>query len=113
MQTIYYDFPQNLKSVRDIVKTFELDLKYDFKNVIVVNLCCFSEYSEKILNEMASFNFKSKKNLFIFYGMLRKGYNDDDQLKFLKEHDFYGLKCVWIPVPQRIISALRLANFVF
>ena len=30
MQVIYYDFPQNLKNIRDIVKSFELDLKMRF-----------------------------------------------------------------------------------
>mgnify|MGYP001587171704 CR=1 FL=1 len=52
MQVIYYDFPQNLKNIRDIVKSFELDLKCDFKHIIIVNLCFFNEYSEKILDEM-------------------------------------------------------------
>ena len=112
MQVIYYDFPQNLKNIRDIVKSFELDLKCDFKHIIIVNLCFFNEYSEKILDEMEAFNLKNKKILLIFYGMLREGYNSDAQERFLKEHGFYNSKCVWTSVPQKIISALRLANFV-
>lgn len=113
MQVIYYDFPQNLKNIRDIVMAFELDFKCNFKHTVIVNLCCFNEYSEEILKEMTSYNLKRKKNLFIFYGLLWKGYSGDDQERFLKEYDFYNLKCTWTSVPQRIASALRLANFVF